>query len=516
MMIKQHRLGSIFAILTGCAALMLTSTPAMADDDRLPATTVRAELTALYEGLHSASYDLFAHRDETAYRQYLFDLSRSVDQPQSTQETAILLQRLAAYGRTGHARIDAPVEGFVTQLASGGRLFPVFVRVDDGHVLLTQAVDLAGRFSAGDEVLTINEDAATVWLERLSSYVSAERPYMAHTLMEESFPVLLGFALGDADQMTLTVRKSSGDIVTGVVPAVTLDERREISRAHPTPSLETNFSTRAFELLPQGLGYLRPGPFADQTDAGTGAASGYDTSEFEAFIDQSFERLLASGVTDLIVDLRNNPGGDNSFSDLMVAWFADRPFRFASSFKLKASAESKAWYAARADETTGDETFSSLARAEAAHINGSRYVYDLPVNSPRSGPRFRGRVHVLINRNSFSNAASVAAMIQDYGFGEILGEETADVPTTYASILTFSLPATGIVVTYPKSRIVRPNGDETLIGVVPDRVIARPAIGERTDSVLEEAVRLVQMREQPSPSATSTQTSTFSESPATP
>ena len=463
----------------------------MADEDRLPVATVRAELAALYDGLNSASFDMFAHRDEAAYRQFLDALTRSVDRTQSRQETAILLQRLTAYGRIGHARIDAPIEGFVTQLVTGGRVLPVFIRVDDGHVLLTEAADAAGRFSAGDEILSIDHQPVQAWLERLSGYVSAERPYMTHTLMEESFPILLGFALGDVDKVVLTVRKPSGEIVTADLPAVTLAQRAEIGRAHPTASLDTDFSTPAFEVLPQGVGYLRPGPFAEQAGGTPDASTDYDTAKFEAFIDRSFERLLASGVTDLIIDLRNNPGGDNSFSDLMVAWFADRPFRFASSFQLKASAETKAWYAARNAEAAQDGMLKALADAEAAQANGSRYVYDLPMNAPRTGARFPGRVHVLVNRSSFSNAASVAAMIQDYGFGQVLGEETADVPTTYASVLTFALPATGIVVTYPKSRIIRPNGDETLVGVVPDRLIARPAIGETNDSVLEEAVRLI-------------------------
>lgn len=480
------------AILAGCAALLLANGPATAEDDRLPVATVRAELTALYKGLDNASYDLFAHRDEAAYRELLCELIESVDGPLSHQEIAILLQRLTAYGRIGHLRIDAPVEGFVTQLVSGGRILPLFIRVDDGHVLLTETADVAGRFSAGDEILSIDNQSAWTWLARLGGYVSAERPYMTHTLMEESFPVLLGFALGDAYEVALTVRKPSGEIVAGALSAVTLAQRAEIGRAHPTPSLDTDFSTRAFELLPQGVGYLRPGPFAEQAGEEADGATEYDTTEFEAFIDQSFGRLLASGATDLIIDLRNNPGGDNSFSDLMVAWFADRPFRFASSFRLKASAQTKAWYAARDAEAMQDETLKALAAAEAAQVNGSRYVYDLPLNAPRPGIRFRGRVHVLVNRNSFSNAASVAAMIQDYGFGEVLGEETADVPTTYASVISFTLPATGIVVTYPKSRIIRPSGDETLVGVVPDRVIARPAIGETRDRVLEETVRLIQ------------------------
>lgn len=491
MMIRPPRLSSALAVLAGCAALLLPPAQASAQDDRLPAATVRAELIALYDTLASASYDLFVYREERAYRDFLDELLQSVDQPQSRQQTAVLLQRLAAHARIGHARVDAPIEGFVAEVVSGDRLLPVFIRVDNGHVLLTAAADAEGRFLAGDEIMRINDEAVEVWLDRLGGYVSAERPYMAHTLMEESFPVLLGFALGDVDEIELTVRKPSGEIVTGAVPAVTLAQRAEIGRAHPTPTLGTDFGARAFEILPEGVGYLRPGPFADQSSDGVAASGVSATAEFRAFIDAAFEQLLSSGTSDLVIDLRNNPGGDNSFSDLMVAWFADRPFRFASTFRLKASAQTKAWYAARAGAAEPDGILRALAEAEAAQLNGTRYAFELPLNAPRPGARFEGRVHVLVNRASFSNAASVAALIQDYGFGRVLGEETADVPTTYASVLTFNLPATGITVTYPKSRIVRPSGDEALVGVVPDHLISRPPIGESTDSVLEEALRLI-------------------------
>jgi len=84
---------------------------------------------------------------------------------------------------------------------------------------------------------------------------------------------------------------------------------------------------------------------------------------------------------------------------------------------------------------------------------------------------YSGRVWALIDRHSYSNATTVAAIIQDYGFGVIPGEETADIPTSYASSAQFTLPATGIAVTYPKAYCVRPSGQEALQGVVPDHAL---------------------------------------------
>ena len=108
----------------------------------------------------------------------------------------------------------------------------------------------------------------------------------------------------------------------------------------------------------------------------------------------------------------------------MVAWFASRPFRFASTFMLKASAATKADYARQ--RLTGapiDPDFARQMDEEARRPNGTRYRYELSaLVQPRQGARFKGRVWVLINRHSYSNAASVAALVQDYGFGKIIGE----------------------------------------------------------------------------------------------
>ncbi|GAA0649520.1 hypothetical protein GCM10009101_23890 [Brevundimonas lenta] len=449
----------------------------------LSAEDARADLDALYAGLEQAHYDLFAHRSRADYDRLHADMRAGITGPITRDEAAELFQQFTAYGRIGHARIDAPTTAFVTRLRGGGRLLPLFVRIDGGRVLLTAAADVEGRFPAGTEIVSLNGEDASVWLERLGAWVSAERPYMTHALMEQSFPVLLGFALPDADGIDVVGRRPDGAIVEGRIPAVTLAGRQALRTAWPTPALD--LSGREFRLLGDGVAYLRPGPFEEHPDAASGGPG------FTAFVDDAFGRAIQAGSTDMIIDLRNNAGGDNSFSDPMVAWFADRPFRFASSFTLRASPQAKAWYARLEGEGAPDDILARLAAAEAAQPDGVRYPFELGMNAPRPEPRFHGRVHVLVNRHSYSNATSVAALIQDYGFGEVVGEETADVPTTYASIISFDLPRTGFTVTFPKSRIVRPNGSEAVAGVVPDRVLPREPIGTGEDVVLAQTIAAI-------------------------
>lgn len=463
-------------------ALGLAWSAAAAEPASYPASVVREDLAALRQGLDQAHYDLYAHRTRAEHDQLYAALSGKLTAPMAGPEAEALLQRFAAFGKVGHARIDAPVLSFRKHLGEGGRFTPLFIRVDEGRTLVTFHADREGRVGPGFEILTLQGEPIATWLERAGALVSAERPYMTHALLEQAFPAVLWLLLGEVDGVKVTGRDAQGRPVQTEIRSVTLTERRAL--AAQTPRLAVDFNAREFRMLGEGVGYLRPGPFAE--------AAGDKDGAFHGFIDDSFRQLMAAGARDLILDLRNNPGGDNSFSDPMIAWFADRPFRFASSFRLRASPQAKAWYAQRLAAAGGavDPMLAALAQAEAAQADGARYDFELPIKPPRPETRFTGTVHVLVNRHSYSNAASAAALIQDYGFGKVIGEETADVPTTYASVLSFTLPS-GIVVTYPKSRIVRPSGDERLLGVVPDHVLAREPVAAATDTVLEAAVEVV-------------------------
>lgn len=104
----------------------------------------------------------------------------------------------------------------------------------------------------------------------------------------------------------------------------------------------------------------------------------------------------------------------------------------------------------------------------AATPVGEVFEVDLPWVEPRAGKRFEAPVFVLVDRSSYSNAVTTAAIVQDYGFGTVFGEPTADLAATYGAMEHFTLPVTGLPVGFPKAHIIRPNGDPRPQGVVPD------------------------------------------------
>jgi C-terminal processing protease CtpA/Prc len=81
-------------------------------------------------------------------------------------------------------------------------------------------------------------------------------------------------------------------------------------------------------------------------------------------------------------------------------------------------------------------------------------------------------------------------MIQDYGFGKLVGEATSDCPTLYAAIHDFKLPHTQLSVSYPKAFMVRPNGSTEFKGVQPDYKIDGGDLG-KDDKVLEKTLDII-------------------------
>jgi len=194
----------------------------------------------------------------------------------------------------------------------------------------------------------------------------------------------------------------------------------------------------------------------------------------------------------VLIDLRDNPGGDNSFSDLMVAWYATKPFRFAKDFRIKLSEAAIESNRKRLSLVANDKDAISakLAAAYAQHRIGDVFSFEIPEASPRAGARFTGKVYLLINRHSYSNTVQVAALSRDYGFATIVGEETSDLATTYGAMEQFTLPRTGIEVGFPKAQIIRVNGDMRARGVVPDIAIETPIVEPPSDPVLQRALAI--------------------------
>jgi predicted nucleic acid-binding protein len=480
-----HRLSPVTAL-----ALALLSNTASAEVRRYAPEIVRAELKTLYEMLHASHYDLYAHRAREDYDAFYRRLRQDTDRVLTHAQLQSLLQRFTAYRNVAHAVIDPPVVAWEAFRAAGGRAFPLSLRVMDDPVWVSDHHGVEG-ISVGDRILAVDGMPALEWLGRLRAHLSADNEHFAYTLMEGRLPLLVWQEWGDAGTYSLLLDRGDGRSVEVEVAGWRRDDDPAPSPPD-TPRFTPDANTREARMIDNTTAYLRPGPFYDNRPQ---AEHPWDPSAFHRFIDLAFQQFLERDAEQLLVDLRDNPGGNSSFSDHLLAWFATRPFRFSNDFTIRISEAAVTANRARLEaQGDGEDSISAqLAALYKGRAPGERVRYPIDWVKPREGRRFGGEVYVLVNRHSYSNAVSVAAIAQDYGFATVLGETTADLANTYGAMEHFTLPHSGIRVGFPKARILRPSGDVEADQVVPDVAINSP-LESRTDVVLERALEIIKAR----------------------
>ena len=457
-------------------------------DARYEAEQVRGDFDELYARMQAAHYDLFARRPKSEYDARFKSMRASFGAPMTRFEIQARFQDFLAYGNIAHARIDFIHDPYHAYQDQGGRIFPLDVRVVKGAALVSANNSGVDAIAAGDEIIALDGESTAVWLPRLCKHLSADTDYLAHAMLEWSLPGLLWLEHGGLAEYRLKLRNAQGKLYEVTVPARSKDEMHAAAVKQPK-MFELDWDLREQRMLDNGVAYLRPGPFYNNDPAATDM---WDAAAFSSFIDSSFQHFIDAGAKSLIIDLRDNAGGDNSFSDLMVGWFAGKPFRFASDFRIKVSQAAIDSNRKRIDAGTTDGTSPKLAAAYARHKPGEVFSFDFAPGQPRQGQRFQGKVFLLTNRHSYSNTVTVAALAQDYGFATILGEETSDLATSYGAMEQFDLSRSGITVGFPKAYLIRPSGSTEARGVRPDIAIETPAVPAQEDVVLQRALKIVE------------------------
>jgi hypothetical protein len=480
----QTRLATAFLSLI----LILFTAPAVmaGPAEKTPVDALKEDFEALYTGLAGAHYDLYANRSKGDYDALFEQTLAALDTPLTRHEAGVLFQRFAAFGNVAHARIAYDRAPFEEYRASGGKVFPVYLRIVDGQAYVGENYSGNGALEPGSEIVAINGKPMPEWLALTARNLSADSPYIAHSMLEFFFPMYLWEEAGPVERFDVEIRQGEDTEVLRI-DALTREEM-EARRDDSDDYFMLDPTARQAAMLDDEIAFLRPGPFYNVENPETP----WDNSDFVRFIDDAFRTFIDAGATRLVIDLRQNPGGNASFSDAMLAWFATEPFRFASSFRVRSSLQARASNQARLDSHPGMTQGASVFFAERYETvpYGDVFEYSIPETMPRD-EHFEGDVYVLIDRHSYSNAVTVAAMIQDYGFGVILGEKTSDMATTYGAMETFVLPNTGIVVGFPKAHIVRPSGELRPDGVTPDVAIRSPIVPTKDDVVLEAALEYI-------------------------
>jgi len=416
------------------------------------------DLKYLNNSLKDAHYNVFAYTSKEDFLKNYQKVKKSITADSVTLlQATTIFQKVTSSVNNGHTEIDFPGASYGAYAYNGGTIFPLEIAFENDKSLIRKNFSENPDIKIGSEIISINGVSIKDILAKIYPQVSAERTYFKNAKIEMlSFPRLYWQVFGKQDNFQIKIR-SNGTLKKHSIKAVNLIEGYEMKR---TEVLNSKMDLTFFDKS----AYLNPGNFSG------------DEQKYQRFIDSAFVEIKKRNSKNLIIDLRNNAGGNDSFSDYLVSYFADKPFKWNSKFTLKTSQFLKEH--TRKHNDTTDIYFQNIL----SHKDGEIYNFEFDEYQPQTKKkRFIGDIYVLVNRQSHSQSAVTASQIQDYKFGTIVGEETGDFPTLYASQFQYTLPNTGIVVKVSKGQIVRVNGSKKPEGVIPDIMIKDHLLDEEDE-----------------------------------
>lgn len=413
--------------------LCLGSLP-LAAQTRYPATQLLEDLTTLETAIRTTHPDLQHSTDEAEFARAMRSLRARLDRPMTRDEAwqaFATLNPLLADGHlfVGFANWRADTDA---HLASGGVLFPFEVQATPGQLIIRSELGGAGSPHVGARVRSINGVDVKQITATLLARVHGDTPAFRADLLSRRWwlyywkmygaPKEFAIVLDDAARTSLRVPGSSQKPATLVTEA----------------TFEGQF---AFALLPCNTAQLTVRSFS------------WDQQPFLDFTQDAFRKMHDAGVRRLIIDVRDNGGGDDAmWIEGILPYVATKPYRWASTYKK------------RVVEGHRDEG-EQLGAVVSGEID--RWIPPQPDHPLR----YSGELYVLIGGGTYSSAVLFANVVRDFGFGKLAGTGGSARADQSGGIQKAVLPNTGLAVWSPRFILKRPSGQSQPLFLQPDVAI---------------------------------------------
>ncbi len=402
-------------------ALMLASNCALAQntESKLPVFT-REQLVedfqiarhALEEG-HSGIY----RYTSKAELDRAFDrAAKSLDRSMNAYEFFRVMAPVIALIKCGHTSASLPAE-VRQEVNTRLPLLPLQIRVLDRKPYALRDFSSSDHKLAGLEIRSINNVPASKIVTTLIAATPADGGIESSRQMRisgwrfnGSLITLMGFS--SPYNVTLWDAKAKREVKTRL-EGIELPKLEEASRAQ-YPQDQPN--QKAGEMK-----YFDNGRIGMMTIYGFGGYADPEKKKgLREFYKESFEEMEAIGLKTLIIDLRNNGGGEDELGKLLLSYLVDQPFKYYEDLIINNNTFSFAKYTSQPD-------FKLPERVAEKGKDGKYHAVGHPnwgINQP-SKPTFTGKTYIIINGGSFSTTSEFLSQAHFHKLATFIGEESA-------------------------------------------------------------------------------------------
>lgn len=425
------------------------------------------------EAIHPDPYHAFDPSAAALARHTLEDLLRD---GMTRLEFWRLAAPVVAHFRDGHTRLGAPEEEWNHVWSTGSNVFPLVLAFEGSGATVRADLSGDGFLPPGTRIRRINGRPVAELVREGTATLSFERDAVRLWALNRRQTANIFFVWGWTGPFGVAAELVSGEAVTATLPAISSEAWLSAAEAAGLRAAGPSPPPYSFSIEADGqLGYL---DFRSHSDP----------VAFKRFLEEAFSALREHSPRALLIDLRHNAGGSSELNDPLVEYLTDRPVRQFSRMNVRASAAVKEQHRARLPRPIRwlpAGAFRLLHRDLGALLSApdGAIVHWIPeeTSAGRNRLRWHGPVFALVGLNTFSAAADLAAMLQDYELATIVGEETGGLASSYGDFLRMPLPHSQLTLDVSTKFYLRPSGVVDRRGVVPDLLVPATGDGDLSD-----------------------------------
>jgi hypothetical protein len=414
---------------------------------------LRDDFRLLRDSLEKKHPNLYLYTPKTAFDIFFDSLYNSITQPLTDLEFYHTITLLNAKIKNGHTML-LPGDSTMAWLNHNGKFFPFYVRVAGNHLYVNMNCSRDTAIQEGTEIVSINGINAPAILQTLLQRKIRDGYNTTYPvwILDNYFKEYYGFSFGHPLQFSVSLKSSHSQIINRVVNAVSKDSIRYNRNKRYSSRVITDMAGKGITL---DLHKVRAYAVLTIRDFDSDNLKSNYNQEFKRTIDSLFNQIMLSNIKNLILDLRDNQGGNFANGQLLLSYLLGKPFKL-------------------------------LIKGEATEMV-----------QPKE-KRFSGKLYILINGGSFSNTAIVCSRLAYYKRAVFIGEETGGNNTVISGFsddeTTGELPNTKINCAIPNMVFtIRDDISNAGHGTMPDYNIV-PTITDiinNNDTVRKFAVGLI-------------------------
>ncbi|MEZ5017065.1 MAG: S41 family peptidase [Flavipsychrobacter sp.] len=271
--------------------------------------------------------------------------------------------------------------------------FPMIVSYVDEHLYVIDPLENKDNIKAGTELLSINGVSVLTLRDQLRQHIPADgyNVNMTDWFIHNEFYSLCAYQLQFPKQYTV-VAKTEGGTQEIALTATTKEPKR-------ITYLNNCFNGLCFsvdEAKQLATITIRNFVFYDK-----------ELPKFKSFVDNCFEQIKQQDIQHVVLDLRDNRGGDPYCAVYLLQHLNDAPFQYYQS-------------------------------------GTSMFYKDLQEKLQPLPNKFSGDLYVLTNGGCFSTTGHLCALMQEHNIGLFVGQETGATYTCNANNQNIYLPHTAL------------------------------------------------------------------------